>query len=308
MWPCAFRNSAACCWCCSLNVFLIAWNSTAVNDGVHCKSNVINVHVGLTHWVPVWPDLNPARVFNPVTWFYIDSEIGSLLLCAWCGSTVLCCVCLYVCVCVCLFHKHNFGTLSAIFSQVFKHVTYSRGLVELFHCWDMLCTFGLWVTSCLQMMTSNKHLPSLLWHCWLGVRKSIWPGKIEWLGVGVVICLERGADCLHMIQLMPLHHKTSSSLASFKSRLVLPFWYQRTQIVLEKRSLNKRNSRLGISNTEKVGAYTQIDPPGATLDRGRSLSSTVALLSIVIRLVMCHLLCCRLCWSWTMLRCRRAAS
>jgi len=28
--------------------------------------------------------------------------------------------------------------------------------------------------------------------------------KIERLGVGVVICLERGAGCLHMIQLMPL--------------------------------------------------------------------------------------------------------
>jgi len=26
--------------------------------------------------------------------------------------------------------------------------------------------------------------------------------------VGVVICLERGADCLHMVQLMPLHPKT----------------------------------------------------------------------------------------------------
>ena len=28
----------------------------------------------------------------------------------------------------------------------------------------------------------------------------------EWWGVGVVICLERGADCLHMVQLMPLPH------------------------------------------------------------------------------------------------------
>jgi len=36
----------------------------------------------------------------------------------------------------------------------------------------------------------------------------------------VVICLERGADCLHMVQLMPLHPKTPSSLASFKSRLL----------------------------------------------------------------------------------------
>jgi len=38
--------------------------------------------------------------------------------------------------------------------------------------------------------------------------------KSEWWGAGVVICLQQGAD-LHMAQLM--------SLASVKSRLVLPF-------------------------------------------------------------------------------------
>ena len=48
--------------------------------------------------------------------------------------------------------------------------------------------------------------------------------KIEWWVVDVVICLGWGADCLHMVQLMPVHPKTPSSLASFKSRLVLPFW------------------------------------------------------------------------------------
>jgi len=47
----------------------------------------------------------------------------------------------------------------------------------------------------------------------------------------VVISLECGAD-LHMVQLLPL------SLASFKSRLVLPFWYRLTQVVVEKRPLN----------------------------------------------------------------------
>jgi len=41
-----------------------------------------------------------------------------------------------------------------------------------------------------------------------------------------------------MVQLMTLHPKTPSSLASFKCRLVLPFWYRLTQVVLEKRPLN----------------------------------------------------------------------
>ena len=51
-------------------------------------------------------------------------------------------------------------------------------------------------------------------------------------------CLS-GARCrLRMVQLMPLHPKTLSSLVSFKSKLLLPFWYQLTQVVLEKRPLN----------------------------------------------------------------------
>ena len=40
----------------------------------------------------------------------------------------------------------------------------------------------------------------------------------------VVICLVRGADCLHMVQLMPQHPKTPSSLASIKTKLVLSFF------------------------------------------------------------------------------------
>ena len=71
----------------------------------------------------------------------------------------------------------------------------------------------------------DKYLDTLI-ACWLGARKGIRPVKIEWWGVGVVIGLERGADCLHMVQLMPLHPKTPSSPASSKSRLVLPFWYR----------------------------------------------------------------------------------
>jgi len=41
--------------------------------------------------------------------------------------------------------------------------------------------------------------------------------------------------------------KTPSSLASFKSRLVLP-WYRLTQVVLEKRPLNGRSSSSSIKD------------------------------------------------------------
>jgi len=36
-------------------------------------------------------------------------------------------------------------------------------------------------------------MTSVLWHYWLGVRKSTRPAKIEWWSAGVVICLEQGA-------------------------------------------------------------------------------------------------------------------
>ena len=50
---------------------------------------------------------------------------------------------------------------------------------------------------------------------------------LEWWGAGMVICLERGADATATL-----------SLASVKSRLVLPFWYRLTQVVLDKGQLN----------------------------------------------------------------------
>ena len=83
-------------------------------------------------------------------------------------------------------------------------------------------------------------VPSVLWRCWLGMRKSNWPVKVEWWGVGEVIHLERGADCLHMVQLMPLLPKTPWSLVSFKSRLVLPFCYRLTQVVLVNNNNNNK--------------------------------------------------------------------
>ena len=64
----------------------------------------------------------------------------------------------------------------------------------------------------------------------------------------MVICLGRGADCLHMVQLMPLHPKTPSSLASFNTRLVLPFWYRLAQVIPEKRPLNVCSSSAVVSD------------------------------------------------------------
>ena len=59
----------------------------------------------------------------------------------------------------------------------------------------------------------------------------------------MVICLERRAD-LHMAQLMPL---LLTFLASVKSRLVLPFWYQLTRVVLEKRAFKRVCVRLALT-------------------------------------------------------------
>jgi len=69
---------------------------------------------------------------------------------------------------------------------------------------------------------------------WGGGRKGIQPVKSEWWDAVVVICLEQGED-LQMAQLMHCH---SLSLASVKSRLVLPFWYRLTWVVPDKWPLN----------------------------------------------------------------------
>jgi len=59
-------------------------------------------------------------------------------------------------------------------------------------CWVLLTALSLYMCH------------SQLIHCWLGGRRSIWPVKNEWWGAGVVICLERDANDLHIVQLMPL--------------------------------------------------------------------------------------------------------
>jgi len=93
------------------------------------------------------------------------------------------------------------------------------------------------------LATSLLYQSSVLSHCWLGVRKSIRPVKIEWWCVGVIICLDQGADCLHIVQLMPQPYQ--NSIISSLNKIQTGFTY----LVLaypgypEKRPLNGCSSR-----------------------------------------------------------------
>jgi len=51
----------------------------------------------------------------------------------------------------------------------------------------------------------------------------------------MVICLERGADCLHMAQLMPLPLTVS---CFSKVQIGFTFWYRLTRVVPDKGPLN----------------------------------------------------------------------
>ena len=78
-------------------------------------------------------------------------------------------------------------------------------------------------------------LPLVLWRCWLGGRKGIRPVKNRvvgcWCGLSV---WSKVNTCMWPSWC----HCHSLSLASVKSRLVLPFWYWPTRVVPEKRQLN----------------------------------------------------------------------
>ena len=72
----------------------------------------------------------------------------------------------------------------------------------------------------------------MLWCCWLGGRKGIRPVK-NWVLVWLSVWIEM-QTCIWPSWC----HCHSLSLASVKSRLVLPFWYWLTPVVPEKGLLN----------------------------------------------------------------------
>ena len=96
-----------------------------------------------------------------------------------------------------------------------------------------------WV--CLQQLTlvcrrgKKYHWPSVLWRCWLGGRKGIWPVKN--MSGGVLVWLSVWSEV--QICIWPSwYHCHPLSVASVKSRLVLPFWYRLTWVVTDKGLLN----------------------------------------------------------------------
>ena len=90
----------------------------------------------------------------------------------------------------------------------------------------------------MYLTSFSGHVPSVLWRCCLRIRNSIrrvknwvmtcWCGYLS--GVRCRLFAYGPADATAS--------QAPSSLASFKSRLVLPFWYRLTQVVLKKRLLN----------------------------------------------------------------------
>jgi len=54
-----------------------------------------------------------------------------------------------------------------------------------------------------------------------------------------------------------IHPQVPSSLATFKSRLVLPFWYQFIQIALEKKPLNGRSNSNSSTSSSGICQFTE---------------------------------------------------
>ena len=86
-------------------------------------------------------------------------------------------------------------------------------------------------------------MTSVLWHCWLGVKKSIRSVKKIW--VMRCSCGYLSGVMCRLYPYGPADATLSQNpiiFSSFKSRLVFPFWYRLTQVVLEKRLLKRWNS------------------------------------------------------------------
>jgi len=130
--------------------------------------------------------------------------------------------------CCCRLKRHTDGQtldcfmmLTAYYARVVDRIIlYGNLLSELVHTMDANLAAQPIVWNITRSIHQSTHQHTVIhcrklkqifptlwfcyWQCWLDISKSIRLVKIEWWGVGVAICLERGADCLHRVQLMPL--------------------------------------------------------------------------------------------------------
>jgi len=101
-------------------------------------------------------------------------------------------------------------------------------------CWCMEVRILFYVLMPFRIY-GNIMTPSVLWRCWLGGRKGIRP--VKKLSSGVLAWLSVWSEVQTCIW-PSWCHCHSLSLASVKSRLVLPFWYRLTRVVPDKGPLN----------------------------------------------------------------------
>jgi len=119
----------------------------------------------------------------------------------------------------------------------------TAGQCQWMHCISLLqLLFSVMLSFIMPLLPTVFHVwynlnrvPSVLWHCWLGGRKGIW--SVKKLSGGVLPSLSVWSDMQTCIW-PSWCHCHSLSLASVKSRLVLPFWYRFTWVVPEKGPLN----------------------------------------------------------------------
>ena len=147
-----------------------------------------------------------------------------------------------------------------------------------------------WAANISKYMSTHE-LPSVLWRCWLGGRKGIRPVKTEWWGAGVVICCSEVQTCSCIWP--SWFHCHSLSLASVKSRLVLPYWYRLIWVVPEKTAVKRcvcvwtakqnkcqnveemQRSRLVIVDFIQPAVFLKL-PPGWARSYKRKVLGTIA--------------------------------
>ena len=145
----------------------------------------VSVVLVLGLFLDCWLQLDNSSTYNTnetsYTSYYASRSVTSA-----CCSTIVFCYLLWNSVTQLFVPK--FG------SSLLSDLSIDRLIHSLIHSWATLF---------IHLFTG--WLPSVIWHCWLGGRKGIRPvKKTEWWGAGVVSCLQRGADCLLIVQLMPL--------------------------------------------------------------------------------------------------------